>query len=49
MHQNIKKTKERTVDGNLFYFLKVVTNFVCLLKGYGGLGNHGVKLGGFNV
>jgi hypothetical protein len=26
-----------------------VTNVVCLLERYGGLGNDGAKLGGFNV
>jgi hypothetical protein len=46
---NMKKTKEGTVDGNLLCFLKVVTNVVCLLERYGGLGNDGAKLGGFNV
>jgi len=45
----MKKTKEGMVDGNLFYFLKVVTNFVCLLEGCGGSRNDGAKLGGFNV
>jgi hypothetical protein len=45
----MKKTKEGTVDGNLFWFLKVVTRIVCLLEGYGGSGNDGAKLGGFNV
>ncbi len=44
MRHNMKKTKEGMVDGNLFYFLEVVTNFVCLLEGY-----DGAKLGGFNV
>jgi len=44
-----EKTKEGTIDGDLFCFLKFVSSFVCLLQGYVGLGSDGVKLGGFNV
>ncbi len=45
----MKKTKERIVDGNLFYFLKVVSSSVCLLQGYAGSTSNGAKLGRFNV
>ncbi len=45
----MKKTKEGTVDGNLFCYLEFVSSFVCLLQGYVGSGSDGVKLGGFNV
>ncbi len=45
----MKKTKEGMVDGDLFCYLKVVSNFVCLLQGYGRSRSNGVELGGFNV
>ncbi len=45
----MKKIKEGMVNGDLFYFLEAVNNFVCLLQVYGELGSGGVKLGGFNV
>ncbi len=45
----MKKTKERTVDGDLFYFLEVVSSFVCMLQGYVGSKSDGVNLGGFDV
>lgn len=45
----MKKTKEGMVDGDFFYFLKVVSSYVCLLQGYVGLGSDGVKFRGFNV
>jgi len=45
----MKKTKEGMVDGDFFYFLKVVSSYVCLLQGYVGFGSDGVKLGGFSV
>ncbi len=45
----MQKIKKGTVDGDLFYFLKVVNNFVYLLQVYGELGSGGVKLGSLKV
>ncbi len=46
MRQNMKKTKEEMVDGDLFCFLvEAESSVVCRLQGYGGLGTSGPRLG----
>jgi hypothetical protein len=46
MHQNVKKTKEETVDGDYLCFLEAMNSVVCMLQGYGGSIIGGAKLGG---
>jgi hypothetical protein len=42
---NVKKTKEETIDDDIFCSLESTSNVVYLLQGYGGLKTNGVALG----
>lgn len=46
MRWNVKKTKEETIDDDIFCSLESMSNVVYLLQGYGGLKTNGVALGG---
>ncbi len=41
----MKKTKEETIDDDIFCSLEFMSNVVYFLQGYGGLRTNGVALG----